>query len=163
MTTIHRGISRYRVLAALAGLGLTAAAVVVPAAVASAGPKAPAAAPVVQQAPVGVTALAVPGNWTLAYDWGCDGSYGTITVTLNANGTWSGGGFTGLWVSLAGQLALTFDNSETTYSGNIASMSVTGINTTFTGLNGCFYLLHAGAPTALSAVRTESLSAAGTK
>lgn len=160
MTTIRRGISRYRVLAALAGLVLTAAAVVVPAAVA-ASPKA--AAPVVQQAPVGVAALAVPGSWTMAYDWGCDGSYGTIAVTLNANGTWSGGGFTGLWVSLAGQLALTFNNSETTYSGNIASKSVTGINTTFTGLNGCFYLLQAGAPTALSAARAETLSAVGTK
>ena len=161
MTTIRRGIGRYRILAALAGLSLTAAAVVVPAAVVAASPKA--VAPVVQQAPVGVAALAVPGSWTLAFDWGCDGSYSTIAVTLNASGTWSGGGFTGLWVSLAGQLVLTFDNSETTYSGNIASKSVTGINTTFAGLNGCFYLLQAGAPIALGAVTAEPLSAAGTK
>src|SRR5215467_3624865 len=45
--------------------------------------------------------------------------------------------------------------STTMYSGVVASLSVTGIQSTFTGLNGCFYLLGAGAPTALLEQRPE--------
>lgn len=150
-TTTRRGV------AALAGLGL-AAAVVSSVAVASAGAAAPVAAPVVQQGP---SAAVVPGNWTLAFDWDCDGSYSTSALVFNANGTWSGAGFAGVWSSLAGQISFTFNGSETTYSGNIASRSVTGINTTFTGLNGCFYLLQAGVPLALGDAGAERYNAAG--
>jgi hypothetical protein len=98
--------------------------------------------------------MAVPGNWTLFYDWGCDGSYSKTTMSITGDGKWTNGeGASGLWVQSAGMLTFTFNNSETTYAGNVASKSITGISTTFTGLNGCFYMLQAGVPTAFEAER----------
>jgi hypothetical protein len=47
----------------------------------------------------------------------------------------------------------TFNNSETTYAGDFASKSITGISTTFSGLNGCFYMLQEGVPTTFTAER----------
>jgi len=86
-------------------------------------------------------------------------------MTFNAGGTWSGaGGYTGLWVATAGMVMFTFNNSETTYAGNLASKSITGISTTFGGLNGCFYLLQAGVPTSFAEERVASkLDANGRK
>jgi hypothetical protein len=98
--------------------------------------------------------MPVPGEWTLNYDWGCDGAYGATPMTINANGTWSNGeGYSGQWVAVAGELLFKFNDSQTTYAGNLASKSVTGIQTTFSGLNGCFYLLQQGAPTEFALVR----------
>lgn len=93
--------------------------------------------------------MAFPGNWTLFYDWGCDGSYSSTSMTVAANGTWTNSeGASGLWIQGAGMITFTFNNSETTYAGNLASKSVTGISTTFSGFNGCFYMLQAGVPIA---------------
>ena len=93
--------------------------------------------------------MPVPGNWTLFYDWNCAGAYGSTPMTINANGTWSvGQGYSGVWVQAAGMLMFKFNNSNTTYAGNLASKSVTGIQSTFGGLNGCFYMLEAGVPAA---------------
>jgi hypothetical protein len=98
--------------------------------------------------------MAVTGNWTLFYDWNCDGSYSKTTMTVNANGTWNNAeGYSGLWVQVAGMFMFTYNNSETTYAGNLASKSITGISTTFSGLNGCFYMLQAGVPTTFTAER----------
>ena len=98
--------------------------------------------------------MAVPGNWTLFYDWGCDGTYSKATMTVNSNGTWTNSeGYTGPWVQQAGMFMFTFNNLDTTYAGNLASKSITGISTTFTGLNGCFYMLQEGVPTAFAAER----------
>ncbi|WNG39071.1 hypothetical protein F0U60_39790 [Archangium minus] len=98
--------------------------------------------------------MPVPGNWTLFYDWYSDGSYSSVPMTVNANGTFTmGGGLGGLWVQSAGMFMFTFDNSETTYAGNLASKSITGIMSTFAGLNGSFYMLQEGVPTAFTAAR----------
>jgi hypothetical protein len=98
----------------------------------------------------GQSAASVPGSWTLAFDWDCNGTYRTTPVNLHANGTFdTGGSNVGNWVQQAGMLTFQFDNSlHTTYSGNLASKSITGIQSTFDGLNGCFYMLQSGAPTA---------------
>jgi hypothetical protein len=77
-------------------------------------------------------------------------------MTINANGTWSGGGYQGLWVQVAGMFMFTFNNSETTYAGTLASQSITGISTTFGGLNGCFYMLQAGVPTSFAEARAAN-------
>ena len=86
------------------------------------------------------------------FDWNSDGSYSTTSMAVNAGGTFTtGDGGAGLWVQIAGMFMFTYNNSETTYSGNLASKSITGISTTFSGLNGSFYMLQAGAPTAVAA------------
>src|SRR5262245_1010144 len=96
--------------------------------------------------------MPVPGKWTKFYDWGCDGSYSKTGMDFKADGTWSSGeGYKGLWVQVAGMLLFTYNNSETTYAGNLASKSVTGIQTTFSGLNGCFYMLQEGVPATFAA------------
>jgi hypothetical protein len=103
--------------------------------------------------------MAIPGDWTLFYDWGCDGGYGQTPMSITADGRWTNGeGSTGPWVQQAGMLTFTFDNSETTYAGNVASQSITGMSTTFSGLDGCFYMLQAGVPTTFAA---EAQRAAG--
>jgi hypothetical protein len=101
--------------------------------------------------------MAVTGTWTLFYDWDCDGSYSSTTFTVNNDGTFtSGGGLNGLWVQIAGMFVFTFNNSETTYSGNLASKSITGVSTTFSGLNGCFYMLQQGVPIAFAEARAAT-------
>lgn len=101
--------------------------------------------------------MAVPGNWRLFYDWDCDGSYSQTTMTVESSGTFTlGEGSSGLWVQNAGMFMFTFNDSETTYTGNLASRSVTGISTTFSGLNGCFYMLQDGVPTVFANERVGS-------
>ena len=101
--------------------------------------------------------MAVPGNWTLFYDWDCDGSYSSTTMTVNADGTFSvGEGFSGKWVQIGGMFVFKFDGLDTTYAGNLASKSITGTSTTFSGLNGCFYMLQEGVPTSFADERVAN-------
>jgi hypothetical protein len=77
-------------------------------------------------------------------------------MTIAANNTWTNGeGYSGTWVQVAGILMFQFNNSKTTYAGDLADKSVTGINTTFNGLNGSFYMLEAGAVAAMQAKSKE--------
>ena len=72
-------------------------------------------------------------------------------MTIVPNHTWSNAeGFHGTWVQVAGIFTFQFNNLKTTYSGNLADKSVTGINTTFGGLNGSFYMLEEGAGAAVA-------------
>ena len=108
--------------------------------------------------------MAVTGDWKLYYDWNCDGSYASTTMTVKADGTWTNGdGGAGLWVQVAGMFMFQFNNTKTTYCGDFASKSVTGISTTFTGLKGCFYMLQSGVPAlaAEAAKGKEKANAAG--
>jgi hypothetical protein len=106
--------------------------------------------------------MAIPGNWSLFYDWGCGGSYGSTPMTIDGNGTWTNGeGYNGAWAESAGMLLFQFANSQTTYGGNVASGSITGIQSTFAGLSGCFYMLHESAPTALEERRAEAADSSG--
>jgi len=100
--------------------------------------------------------MAITGNWTLFYDWDSDGSYSKSTITVNAGGTWTGGGYTGQWVQIGGMFMFTYNGLETTYAGVLASKAITGISTTFTGLTGSFYMLQAGVPTAFAEERVGS-------
>lgn len=91
--------------------------------------------------------MTITGQWTLYYDWNSTGNYSSTSMTVNSNGTWSNGqGYSGQWVQVAGLFTFNFDNGKTTYSGNWADRSITGICTTFTGFNGSFYMLQAGVP-----------------
>ncbi len=107
----------------------------------------------------------LPGNWTLHYDWNCTGSYGTLAMTLASNGTWSGGGLSGNWAvtggtpgttsSDAGILMFDFSTAKTAYAGVLSSKTVTGTQSTFAGLNGCFFMEAAGGPTSSSETELE--------
>lgn len=100
--------------------------------------------------------MAFPGAWTLHYDWGCDGSYSTTSMVVNAGGTWTNGeGAAGSWVQAAGMIMFHFNGSKTTYSGNLSSKSATGIQSTFAGTQGCFYMIQSGTPTTLAAGRAR--------
>jgi hypothetical protein len=96
--------------------------------------------------------MTITGKWTLYYDWNSTGNYSSTSMTVNAGGTWSNGqGSSGAWAQVAGLFTFNFNNLKTTYSGNWADRSITGICTTFAGFNGSFYMLQAG-------VSTKSLS-----
>jgi len=96
------------------------------------------------------TIMTITGQWTLYYDWNSTGNYSSTSMTVNANATWSNGqGFTGQWAQVAGLFTFQFANEKTTYAGNWADKSITGINTTFAGLNGSFYMLQTGVPKTL--------------
>lgn len=98
--------------------------------------------------------MAVPGNWTLFYDWGSDGTYAIATFTFNNDGTFTdGAGLDGIWFRHAHMLIFKFDNFETTYAGKLAGLSVTGVMSTFDGLEGFFYMLQEGVPTVFAANR----------
>lgn len=78
----------------------------------------------------------------------------STTMTINADETFTTGEkLNGRWTQLAGMLVFTFNTTEATYAGNLASRSITGVSTTFDGSNGCFYMLQEGVPTALTAKR----------
>lgn len=98
------------------------------------------------------------GNWTMFYDWDCDGSFGAVEMILNSNHTWtSSEGYNGKWVRQEGMIIFNFSNSKTVYNGNIASKSITGINTTFkNNLSGCFYMLQEGATPLASQQASET-------
>jgi hypothetical protein len=106
---------------------------------------------------VGIAQIA-PGSATLFFDWGCDGSYSSVTITFNANGTFTtSSGNNGKWVRIGGTAAgnvagmLTFQYSgglSTTYSSVTTSRSASGIQSTFTGTNGCHYIVGTGQMTA---------------
>lgn len=100
--------------------------------------------------------MPVTGNWTLFYDWDCDGSYSKATMTLSAAGTWtSSEGHNGQWVQIAGIFMFNFTGFKTAYAGTLTSKSITGVSTTFSGLNGCFYMLQAGVPTTFHEERAK--------
>ena len=68
--------------------------------------------------------MSVPGSWTLFYDWNSTGTYGSTSMTIASNNTWTNGqGYSGTWVQVAGILTFQFNNSKVTYSGNFAPTS----------------------------------------
>jgi hypothetical protein len=97
--------------------------------------------------------MAVPGNWTLYYNWGLTGAYGNTPMTVNANDTWTNGqGYNGTWFQVAGMFVFQF-TTGTVYAGNIAYMAIVGTQRASSGGTGAFYMLQQGA--------TEAAVAAG--
>jgi hypothetical protein len=96
-------------------------------------------------------AMAIPGNWTLHFDWFCTGNYAATDMTFNADGSWtmSAFGYTGRWSEVSGELVFNFSGLPTVYSGNFVVNAAVGAMTTFNpGENGCWYLLRKVAATA---------------
>jgi hypothetical protein len=78
------------------------------------------------------------GTWTLGYDWSCDGSYSQTTLTVNADGTFANGSYTGTWWEDHSTFTFTF-SSGTTYTGYHVNKSMTGVQRSYSGLSGCWY------------------------
>ena len=87
--------------------------------------------------------MAVSGNWTLHFGWGCTATYGQSPITFNANGTF-GGQFTGKWVQQDGTLLWSYDTGPAKYGGTVDGNVGSGAMSTFAGLNGCWYLTKQG-------------------
>jgi hypothetical protein len=88
--------------------------------------------------------MAIPGTYTLFYDWSSTGSYSSTSMNIAAAGTWTNGqGYSGTWEAANGMLIFQFNNSKTTYAGNVIPHVVTGICSAFSGGTnaGSFYLL----------------------
>ena len=82
------------------------------------------------------------GEWTLYYDWGCSGSYSTSLISMNSDGTFSLPPYTGKWWENEGKIMWRFDTApNSVYSGDHVDLVMTGISSTFTGLNGCWYAM----------------------
>lgn len=108
--------------------------------------------------------MAIVGQWTLHFDWGCIGFYSQAGITFNNNGTFTSGIYTGKWVQNDGMILFQFDASpKTTYGGNLAGNAMGGMMSTFAGLNGCWYAIRVGTTTMLAEERKPEFDASGTK
>lgn len=108
--------------------------------------------------------MAINGEWTLHYGWGCSGSYAQVGITFNNNGTFSipSQNYTGKWVQNDGMILFQFDTLKTTYGGNFAGNTMVGMMSTFAGLNGCWYAIKVGT-TMLAEERKPEFDPSGNK
>lgn len=109
----------------------------------------------------------ISGNWILHFSWGCSSNYGQLGITFNNNGTFTGP-LSGKWVQQDGTLLLSFDTGPAKYGGTVDGNVGSGASSTFTGLNGCWYLTKQGtvgiaAETKEAPGPKQSHDAAGTK
>jgi hypothetical protein len=110
-----------------------------------------------------MTDVAIGGQWTLHYDWGCDGSYSQVGITFNNNGTFNIPNYIGKWVQNDGMILFQFDTVKTTYGGNLAGNAMVGMMSTFGGTNGCWYAIRVGSTTMRAEERKPEFDASGNK
>lgn len=90
--------------------------------------------------------MTISGTWVLHYSWGCTGEHGRTSLDFRADGTFSGGGFSGSWRQQDGTLLLRFADGPAQYGGTVSGHVGTGAMSTFDGsLSGCWYLVERGA------------------
>ena len=87
--------------------------------------------------------MSVTGAWVLHYSWGSTASYAQVGITLNGDGTFTGPG-SGKWRLRDGTLQLSFDSGPAKYGGTVDGNVASGAMTTFSGLNGSWYLVKQG-------------------
>jgi hypothetical protein len=88
--------------------------------------------------------MSISGNWILHYSWGPTSNYNQAPIQFNSNGTFVNGAATGKWLQQDGTLLLSFDNGPAKYAGNVDGNIGSGAMSTFSGLNGCWYLTKQG-------------------
>ena len=112
------------------------------------------------------TSPGISGAWVLHFSWGCTGHYSPVNLTFNGNGTFSGGA-QGKWVQQDGTILLSFDTGPAKYAGNLDSHVGVGAMSTFSGLDGCWYLSKQGttglAPEQATAGQTGTIDVAGNR
>src|SRR5213592_4411793 len=66
--------------------------------------------------------VTIVGQWTLYYDWGCDGTYGKAGITFNNDGTFTvtedSETNVGKWAQNDGMILWQYDTIKTIYGGN---------------------------------------------
>ena len=108
--------------------------------------------------------MAIGGQWTLHFDWGCRGSYNTSPITFNNNGTFTSAPYTGKWVQTDRMILFQFDQPpKTTYAGNTVENAMVGIMSTFAGGNGCWYAIKVGSTIAPVEEAKPEFDASGKK
>jgi hypothetical protein len=104
------------------------------------------------------------GAWTLNYDWGCTGNYSQVPMMLNGDGTLTVlSSETGEWVENDGKIMWRFDTGPAVYSGDIIGPAMVGINSTFQGLNGCWYAVAGGSSAMTAKTHGAEYDVAGNK
>lgn len=98
----------------------------------------------------------VSGSWVLHFSWGPTNAYAQTSIVFNSNGTF-GGASTGKWQQQDGTLLLSFDTGPAKYGGTIDANIGSGAMSTFSGLNGCWYLTKVGT-TGIAAVAASETS-----
>jgi Thermolysin metallopeptidase, alpha-helical domain/Thermolysin metallopeptidase, catalytic domain len=92
---------------------------------------------------VSVGPMKISGNWVLHFSWNSTGQYAQANLAFNSDGTFSGAAI-GKWVQQDGTLLLSFDSGPAKYAGNLDGNVGTGAMSTFSGLDGCWYLTKQG-------------------
>lgn len=87
--------------------------------------------------------MTISGNWTLHFSWGGTGSYAQTALTFNADHTFTGS-YTGKWRQQNGTVMLSFDGGPAKYGGTVNGAIGSGVMSTFSGLDGTWYLSQAG-------------------
>jgi Zn-dependent metalloprotease len=114
---------------------------------------------------VGITATEGPtkiaGKWALHFSWGCTNTYQQAVLTFGNDGSITGES-TGRWWQQDGTLLLSFDDGPAKYAGTLVGNVATGTQSTFGGMNGCWYLMKQDTTVASAAAGSrESYDLAG--
>lgn len=88
--------------------------------------------------------MSISGNWVLHFSWGPTNAYAQANMVFNNDGTFVNGTATGKWRQQDGTLLMSFDSGPAKYAGTIDGNVGSGAMSTFTGLNGCWYLTRQG-------------------
>jgi hypothetical protein len=92
---------------------------------------------------VSASSTKISGNWTLHYSWGPTSSYAQVALQFKSDGTFSGGAV-GKWWQQDGTLLLSFNTGPAKYAGTIDANIGSGAMSTFSGLDGTWYLSKVG-------------------
>jgi hypothetical protein len=100
--------------------------------------------------------MTIAGNYTLHFSWGGTNSYAQTSLTFNGDHTFSGS-YTGKWRQQNGTVMLSFDGGPAKYGGTINGSVGSGVMSTFSGLDGTWYLSQQGT----TGIALEGLADAG--
>lgn len=97
---------------------------------------------VAQPSAVSLEVAPIVGSWSMIYDWDCDGSVGTATWFVNADGTFrhhANGRVQGTWTQVDKKVKFTYNKGGTIYEGKVkADTTIRGTMLLVSGHTGCF-------------------------
>lgn len=87
--------------------------------------------------------MTISADWILHYSWGGTGAYAQTQLTFTGNHTFTGS-YTGNWRQQNGTVMLSFDGGPAKYGGTVNGNVGSGVMSTFSGLDGAWYLSKVG-------------------